>query len=294
MESPNISNYENYKIDKTLAVNIKNLKSLTGNTSDLLSNEVNVLGHSVAITWIEGMVSTSILTDIVLYPLDNIESIVSTPEKLFDYMKNRMMITVERIETDNFGDICRCLMSGFAVIIIDGVAKALALGVQGFAVKGISEPSGEGNVKGSHEGFTEQVRTNISLIRRRIKSPSLCFKLFQIGKTSKTDVSLAYLVDKVPPNMISEIKSRLNEMDLETILTSGYVQPFLEKHNTSIFSSISTTERPDSVCAKILEGRVALILDGTPFVLIIPYLFIENFQAIDDYADKPFSATYIR
>lgn len=291
---PDVNNFEKYPLGYSLKKNISDLKELTGETSDLLINEVNISGLDCCLLCFEGMVSTSTITELVLHPLMYLEIGNVTAEKLYSHIKGKMLLTVDRSETADFGSLCRFLMSGFALILIDGVNKALALGVQGYAVRGISEPSGEENIKGSHEGFTEQVRTNMSLIRRRIKSPTLRFELYPIGQRSKTDICIAYLSDKCPESLISELKRRLDGIKTETVLTTGYLKPFISRHIRSPFTSAGLTERPDAVCGKLLEGRAAVIVDGTPFVIVLPWLFSENFQTIDDYADRPYFSSYLR
>ena len=127
-----------------------------------------------------------------------------------------------------------------------------------------------------------------------MKTPKLRFDMQQIGKDSKTDVCVAYITDKTPQAVIDKVKENLNKIDLDTVLTSGYIEPFLQGKHKSIFSNVISTDRPDTFCAKLNEGRVGILIDGVPFALICPSLFIENFQTIDDYVYKPFYTTYIR
>jgi spore germination protein KA len=186
-------------------------------------------------------------------------------------------------------------MSGFGVLLIDGADTGIRLALQGFSFRSVSEPSGEVNLRGSREGFTEPLRINMSLIRRRIKSPSLKFEMVTLGTQSKTDAFLVYLNNAVDGRLLEQIKKDLKQVKLEQVLDTGYLQPFLERrHPFSFFSGIGITERPDTACAKISEGRVVLLLDGTPMALVIPYLFSEHFQSFDDYALRPYYALFIR
>jgi spore germination protein KA len=147
---------------------------------------------------------------------------------------------------------------------------------------------------GAHEGFVEVVRTNMSLIRRRLKSPLLVMKLFVKGDKSQTDMCLCYMQDRVPKKLLEEIQASLDNISLESILSTGYIRPFLEHRSFELFSTTGTTERPDVLCSKLIEGRVALLIDGVPFAIIIPRLFCESFQTLDDYAFKPYYAVFIR
>ena len=135
----------------------------------------------------------------------------------------------------------------------------------------------------------------MTLIRRRMKTPNLKFETMNVGKQSHTDICLCYLTNVVSETILKEVRKRICEIDIPNVLASGYISPFLEeKQNVAIFSSIGITERPDTVCGKISEGRIAILIDGTPNVLIVPYLFSEYFQAVDDYSVRPYFATITR
>lgn len=203
-------------------------------------------------------------------------------------------MAAEQIEIKSLGELVLKMQSGFAIILADGCTRCIAIGVQGYNARGIDEPSSQLDVRGSREGFVEVVRTNMSMIRRRIKSPTLVFELFPIGERSNTDICICYMSDKVSPKLLNDVKKRIKSVNLDTILESGYIQPYLEGHGGWFFSECGICERPDTLAAKLYEGRVAVLVDGTPFALVVPYLFVENFQTLDDYTQKPFYAFFIR
>lgn len=295
MTKPNMSDFKGVPLEKSLEKNLENIRRITGKSSDLLENPIIINGVKCCLICYEGMISTSTITELILHPLMDIDiGQDHAPEALLDHVKNRMLMTIDRGFSEDYGDLIRRAMSGFAILLIDGVAEACAFGVQGYAVRGIDEPNGEGNVKGAHEGFVEVVRTNMSLVRRRMKSPLLRFELFPISDCSNTDVIVCYMADRVPKETVESIKKRLKSIKLETILGSGYIEPFLDNSKLSLFSGVSVTERPDSFCGKLLEGRVGILIDGTPYAIIVPYLFIENFQTMDDYNMRPYYAAFIR
>lgn len=273
--------------------NIAELRRISGGSSDLLINEFISGGISCALLCCEGMLSTATITELVLHPITRIEAKKDAHE-LFFHIKNKLLLSIDRPSADNYGDLFSLLNSGFAVLVADGSDTALAFGVQGYAVRGINEPYGESNIMGAHEGFVEVVRTNMSLIRRRLKSPMLVQKLFIKGEKSKTDMCICYMQDRVPKKLLDKINASLDKMDLESILSTGYVRPFLEKKSFELFSSTGVTERPDVLCSKLIEGRVALLIDGVPYAIVIPRLFCESFQTLDDYAFKPYYSTFIR
>lgn len=273
--------------------NIEEIKRISGGSSDLLVNEFVSGGIKCALLCCEGMLSTSTITELILLPVTKIE-LKKDSHELFRHIQDNMLLSVDRVQAENYGDLFRTLNSGFAVLIAEGINKALCFGVQGYAVRGIDEPSGESNIMGAHEGFVEVIRTNMSLIRRRLKSPFLVMKLFVKGDKSQTDMCICYMQDRVPEKLLKQIHSSLDKMELESILTTGYVRPFTESRSFELFNSTGTTERPDVLCSKLIEGRVALLIDGIPFAIVIPRLFCESFQTLDDYSFKPYYSTFIR
>ncbi len=295
MNMPDSSDFKEFPVAKSLRENISNIKNITGGSSDVLTNNFLIDNVKCCLVCYEGMISTQVITNLILRPLSALRvGEDSSPLQIFEFVRDRMLLTIDRGLCTRYGDVVRRLMSGFAVLFIDGVDTAFAFGVQGYAVRGVGEPSSEGNIMGSHDGFVETVRTSMSLVRRRIKSPLLKFELFPVTQTANVDVVLAYMSDRVPQKLVKKIRVELEKLPLETVLGSGYIQPFLDKTNLSFFAGVSVTERPDVFCAKILEGRVGLLIDGTPFALVLPALFVENFQTLDDYNFRPFYAVLIR
>ncbi len=287
--------YQDEKLDGALDLKLDRLRKITSETSDLLVNKIEISGVKCALLCCEGMLSTSTITRLVLVPLTELklEGLVNA-QKLFSHIDGKMLLSVDRPKADNYADVIRLINSGFAVLVADGNEEALAFGVQGYSTRGIDEPTSEQNIMGAHDGFTETIRTNMSLIRRRMKTPYLKMELFVMGKKSHTDLCLAYMTDRVPEELLDRIKKSLKTVDLDTILSSGYLRPFLEEKTPRIFDSCGITQRPDVLCSKLLEGRVALIVDGTPFVIVIPKLFSESFQTMDDYNCKPYYSAFMR
>ncbi|MCM1523512.1 MAG: spore germination protein [Ruminococcus sp.] len=292
--SPDTYDFKEVGLSASLDENIGNIKNILGNSADLLVSPITVCGVRSAVLCFEGMTSGFDVTQMVVRPLMEIQQKQMSADGLYRHVKENMILSVDSGEAELYGDIIRRLMSGFAVFFADGVSKAMCFGIQGYAVRGVDEPSSEGNIMGSHEGFVETVRTNMSLVRRRMKSPVLQFKLFPVSQTSNTDVVVCYMADRVPKELVDSICGRLKELKLETVLGSGYISPFLTGGEPSVFAGLSVTERPDVMCAKLLEGRVGILIEGTPFAIVVPAMFTENFQTLDDYNFRPFYATFLR
>lgn len=281
-------------LENSVTANINIIREKMASSSDLLVRDITVSGIKVGLVMCEGMVNIQTMAEILLEPLCSLNLEDKTPKSLLDWIENRWALAVDQSVVYTFEDVFRFMMSGFVVLIIDGIPCAVTMGMQGFNFRGISEPTTEVNVRGSREGFVEPLRINITMVRRRIKSPTMKFELGTVGTKSKTDYCLCYLTDKVSDKILKELKKRLEGIDLETILDSTYLIPFLENKPSYIFSQVGITERPDVLCGKISEGRIAILVDSTPFALIVPFLFSENFQTLDDYTHRPYYATFIR
>lgn len=281
------------RIISDLKENIAMIKQISGGSSDVLVSEFTTGGIKCALLCCEGMMSSQTATEMVLEPITDIPQQTNSAA-LFSYLMKYKLLSTDRPEATEYDTLFRLLHSGFAVLVADGINKAIAFGVQGYSARSIQEPSGEGNILGSHEGFVETVRTNMSMIRRRLKTPELVMELMVKGSKSHTDICLCYMKDRVPQRLLDRIQKSLDDIELESILSTGYVRPFLEKKSFEIFSSTGITERPDVLCSKLIEGRVAVLVDGVPYGIIIPRLFCESFQTLDDYAYKPYYAAFIR
>jgi spore germination protein KA len=272
---------------------IDEIRRISGGSSDVLINRFVTGGIHCALLCCEGMVSTSVITELIFEPITEIPP-QKNAQGLFHYINEELLLSTDRPQAEDYDTLFRLLNSGFAVLIAEGMTCGLAFGVQGYNTRGVQEPSGEGNIMGAHEGFTETIRTNMSQIRRRMKSPELVMELFIKGEKSSTDLCLCYMKDRVPEALMEKIRSSLEGIELEAILTTGYIRPFVENGSFELFSSTGTTERPDVLCSKLIEGRAAILVDGVPYAVIIPRLFCESFQTLDDYAYKPYYATFIR
>jgi len=271
------------------------LEKMLSGTADLMNKKLMIGDVQLSFIMIEGMVSLSLLAQMISRPLlghDFGEH--PEPEKIRDFILEQTVMAADQKQVKTLDEAVKLAMSGFVVIFIDGAAQAIALGAQGFSFRSVGEPEGEVNERGSREGFTEPLKINMSLIRRRVKSGALKFESFQVGEKSRTDGCLVYMTDAVSPVLLEDVRRRLSKVKLPLVLDTGYLQPFLEGDTLSPFSEVGVTERPDTLCARIAEGRVAVLLDGTPYALIVPNLFTEHFQSFDDYAHRPYFTAFVR
>lgn len=285
-------------MNSSLKENINQLKKMFKNSADFTVRDMKLksqLKLNAAVITIEGMCSKEAVAISVINPLLEYDFEYAKPEKVFELIEKTVLTSSEIVEVNSIDEVITFSTSGFAVIAVDGASKMLAIGTQGFSFRGVNEPESEVVQRGSREGFTEPLRINMTLIRRRIKSPDLVFETVTVGSTSQTQMMICYLQKRVSENILEEVRKRLASCDLKTVLASGYLTDYLEDRGAkSLFSGVGISERPDTVCGKLTEGRVAILVDGTPAVIIVPHLFVEEFQSVDDYSSRPYYAAFVR
>lgn len=265
------------------------------NTGDLTLKYAKAGGVPVCILFCEGQINVNQMANLVYRPVNSIgNENPLPPPRVMEMIQGELLLAGEQKTLYTYDEVTMMIMSGFTVIMVEGVDYAVAFGMHGFERRSVKEPSTQLNIRGSREGFVEAIRINVSMLRRRIKSPDLVLKYSKAGKLSATDVCLCYIDGKADKALVEEIEERLSEIPLDMVLEGGYIQPFLEEKGNLIFSEAGVTERPDGLAAKLYEGRVGVIVDGTPFVLVLPRLFTENFQTMDDYTEKPVYVSIMR
>ncbi|MBQ9861049.1 MAG: spore germination protein [Clostridia bacterium] len=284
----------NTPLTAVLSENLEMLRNTFDVSSDLVIREISVAGFSAAVVSIEGMIDRHMMTDAVLLPLSRMPNTYQTADDAMCDIEKTVLGFVDLLKADTIERLSELIVSGFAAVLLDGVDRAVLGGLQAFMIRGVSEPSTEVGVRGSREGFTEAIRINVSMIRRRLKTPALTFEMLTVGGMSKTAVCLCYMRGRVSDRLLSDVRKRIQTCPLDIVLESGYLQPFLEGKRRSLFTGVDVTERPDTLCGKVAEGRIGVLVDGTPFTLVVPYLFAEHFQSMDDYTQHPVYASFIR
>ena len=186
------------------------------------------------------------------------------------------------------------ILAGNPVLLWEGMDEGIIVGTKKVFTRAIAEPSTDVVVKGPREGFIEDVKTNTSLIRRRLKTGELQIDFLEVGRRSKTNVAVCYLSGMVPSETVNEVKKKLGEIDIDIIPDSSYLTHFLSSRPYSLVKQVGTTEKPDILCAKLAEGRVGLLVDGSPIALTVPYLLVEDFQSSEDYYVPSYRATFTR
>ena len=271
-----------------LSENIITIREMFGESFDLVIKETQANGIKIAFITLDGMYDNLLVSNAVIAPVLDMKFGTTEPKMIYDHISEYRTSECDTKEAITMPDAVQYLISGCILMFVDGVNRCLALSVQGYPKRSIEQPQSEMQEFGSHEGFVEMYKDNVTMVRRRLKSPYVRFETITAGETSKTSLCICYHAKRADPVTVNGVKSRLKEMKIDIIPGAGAVRPFLEAKGLSFFTSVGITERPDVFAAKLSEGRVGIIVDGTPYALIVPYLFIENFHSLDDYLSRPF------
>ncbi|WP_129597447.1 spore germination protein [Anaerophilus nitritogenes] len=242
----------------------------------------------------DGMVKKEDIQDFIIQPVVESKDPKNQDLNILERLSNQIITTAEIQKQKDIDHLVGAILSGDSVLLIEGVKEALILDTKGWAFRAITEPISEQVVRGPREGFTETLIVNLSLIRRKILTPDLKFQFKKIGTRTNTKVCICYIESVVHEKILKELHKRLDDIEIDGILESGYIEEFIEDAPFSPFSTVGHTERPDVIVGNLLEGRIAILIDGTPFVLSIPHLFIQDFQANEDYYNRAFYATINR
>jgi len=284
---------------KSLRDRIGEFKIRLGDADDIKSREFcfgNHKEYSGAVVYIDGLADHAMIIDSILRPLIKYVDFPKEEkgEPLLQFIKNGALLSDDTQESDDLAVLVTACLNGNTVLFVGDCKNSLIIGTKGWDSRNITEPQTEPVVRGPREGFTENFRTNTSLLRRKIKSPALKMDNMKIGRKTGTDVALIYLENIAKPELVALVKERIQSIDIDSMLETGYMEEYIEDNPYSIFSTIGYTEKPDVAAAKILEGRVAVVIDGTPFVLTMPMFFIETFQTSEDYYNRPLFSSLTR
>ncbi|EXX88880.1 spore gernimation protein [Paenibacillus darwinianus] len=278
------------------------LSSGVGASDDLIVRRFQLGGsggRSAAILFIEGLTDSVVVEDFILRAA-MAKSLSDTPagcksgDALFDYIRDAVLPVNQTNEGKDSAEAVGLMLSGDTAFLIDGVQRCLLLNTKSYPSRPVEEPRTESVVRGPRDGFTEQLRVNIGLIRRRLRDPNMRIRTLTVGARSQTSVSVVYIDDIAPKAIVDEVLSRIKKIDIDTALESGYIEQFIEDNHWTPFPLIHNTERPDKAVANLLEGRIVIITDGSPFALIAPALFTAFYQSPEDYYERFLISTMIR
>jgi hypothetical protein len=279
-------------------INSAEIKELFKDSSDIGLRLIKISQNNIKIHifCVDGLVNTQLLDEAILRNLkmDPYLSGCLTERMLMDYLLEAGAYHAFTKEETDYDNLLRAVLSGMAAIIFDGEKKAIIYDLRSFETRSIQAPEEEGVIKGAKDSFIEAMRVNTALIRRRIKSEFLVVELLCAGRLSKTDISLVYLSNVADMGKVAMIRDAISKIDIDNISTPAFIEEYLVENKRSIFPQIMYTQRPDRAAANLSDGRIALVVDGMPFVYILPCQLVMLMQSPEDYANHFFVGSSLR
>ncbi len=284
-------------IRPSLGVAAHILQVLFEDCSDISFRSLLIGGTRPALLlFTEGMVNLDRLERGVLVPLTqwaDPDAVPKEPDHLPLWLESVATAVSDTGVVEKVGDVVDAVLGGDSVLLIDGVGHGVKMATRGWKHRAIEEPVAETTIRGPREGFVETLQINTSMLRRRVKTPHLKIETTLIGRRTRTAVAMVYLKDVANPGIVEEMRRRLERLDIDGIVDAGQIEEFIQDQPTSIFPQINNTERPDRTAAGLLEGQVALLVDGSPTALLAPSTFWSFMHAAEDYYSNFWIGTFL-
>lgn len=284
------------KIDKKIDKVFQKIKTMNGNSPDITTRKITIGYKNVGYIYLESVSSDDKISDFLVKSITRIKKSSFLDNffiNLYKALENN--IANSKIKTiDNYDDMFFFLSSGFTVLVVNGFDKAIVIETRETLDRGVMEPTTEISVRGPKDAFTENYNKNIGLIRKRIKDSNLWFKEIIVGRRSKTKVSVGFIRDIADETKVNRIINKLNKIDIDGILDSGYIRDFLTNDERSCFPTIVRTERPDLVSSALLEGKIIIVVENTPYVLVMPGLLTDFIHSPEDNYQKAINISLTR
>ena len=289
-------------ISKNIDGNIQYIKNKFDGSDDLVIRNIeigDIFPVKLSVVFIDGLINTEYVAEYVIGSLlseDELKSFTVEGYKttIFESIKKHGLYSTEIKDESKWEPIIDAILSGDTVLFVDDSPDAIIIGTRGGPGRSIGEPQTETVIRGPRDGFTETFKFNITMVRRRIKDTELKVKLHKVGRRSKTSVAVMYIEDIVDEKLLNEVIKRIEDVDIDGITDSSMLENLIEDNYLSPFPQIENTERPDAVAASLYEGRVALIVDNSPFALIIPATIGTLMQSSEDHYTRWLEASTVR
>ncbi|WP_091000506.1 spore germination protein [Paenibacillus sp. OK003] len=297
--------YANIKLTGNYTTDLISTKETFAQNADVHIREFTIRGTNTraAVMYIDGLVDQQLIDQHLITPL----MIRGVPElqqgsflhpadihQIKNYLSNQLLPVSQIQETESLQELALAVLGGKNALLVDSMQGALLIGTPKGISRNVEEPLSEALLRGPRIGFTEHLSDNTGILRRFGSNQSLFIQKFEVGTRIKKDLAIAYIEDIADPELVAEVQRRIEGMDMDVMLESGYVEQLIEDDELSPFQQIQNTERPDRVISGMLEGRVAILLDGTPFALIVPATFSMLLQSPEDYYERWIPGTFLR
>lgn len=266
----------------------KYINASFGGSDDILTREITSCGIECALYYADG------LSDKLLLEQDIIRPLLASTIPPSSHTLQQIVLFGEEIKPVLLEDCPQSIADGDIILFIDGEDRGYLISLRKFDKRAIVEPPTSTVLKGPREGFIEEIKTNVTLLRRRLKSPDFTVKMLKAGRYSSTSVALAYISGIADDEIVNAIEKKISAIDIDGIIDSTYIATFIQSRKHSIFNQTGSSEKPDAVAAKLLEGRIAIIVDGSPVVLTVPFVLLEDLQDPYDYYSNDWRAVMVR
>jgi spore germination protein KA len=261
----------------------------------IVYREITLGLKPAVIVYIDGLADPNRLLEAIHHDMSfYLEEELQSSEELFKLLKERT-ITMGRVgEAATFAEVETTLLCGHTILYLDGFKTALYAGTEALKQRGVEEATSQSVVRGPREGFTESLRENTALVRRRIQNSKLRLEQRKMGSETNTQVAIMYMEGICDAAVLAELRRRLDQVRLDSILESNYIEEMIQDRRYSPFPTVYNSERPDVIASALLEGRIAIFVEGTPFVLVVPALFVQFFQSSEDYYQRGDFSSLVR
>lgn len=283
------------QLSQSLAENLSALDARFGKSADYYAKKIVLYGCPGCIVMFDGMASLDSLWELLLDAAGRQSASVRlTGTQAYAHILHGSAFPAESTPVQDMPQLVARLTAGMAVLLLEGCSSGIVFSVQGLKFRSVEEPSAEGNLRGSREGFTDLLRVNLSLLRRLVRTDTLVQEAAQAHTCCNTEYALCYCKDRADPAMVQRVRAILQSARPELLLDSSYFVPWLFPCRFRLFSPVSYTERPAVAAAKLCEGKIIVLVNGSPSAMILPTLFCENFDCLDDYATTAFFSSFLR
>lgn len=268
----------------------KKVLKLFNKDADIASRKLVANKKQIYLFFIDCLIDPELMTTAIIEPIKELKADGNVIKELEEKLLG--VGSIKKLDTPT--DIPEEIFNASVVIGVEGEKEFLAITTPGYQMRSIAEPPTSSVVRGPREGFIEDLETNLSMLRRRLKTPSLAVKRMTIGKRTKSKIALLFLDGVVNPNIVKKLETSLKNINIDGIIDSYYLEELLEESNEKFFKKLGNSEKPDVIAARILEGRVAILVDGSPIALSVPFIFMEDLQSPGDYYDISHRTTFVR
>lgn len=283
------------KLPESLSLFQEGLQARMGQSTDIIYRFITLGPMAVVVVYIEGMADPQPLMKAIHEDTGRFNEFSEPqPQDCLKLLQERTLTLGKVGGVHNYTEVETELLAGNSIVYIDGSAQALSAGTEALKQRAVEDAVSQSVVRGPREGFTESLRENTALIRRRIQNPKLRIEQRKLGEQTQTNVAVMYIEGNADPEVLQELRRRLDEAKLDSVLESNYIEEMIQDRHYSPFPTVYNTERPDVAASALLEGRIAILVEGTPFVLVVPALLVQFFQSSEDYYQRSDFASMVR